>query len=99
MNYCYDCGCQGELVDVPACADFDCCYKQVCKGECTFKCSKCEKKIQSSEGQQVVSGNDKVIIHCNECLDTKNYIYRTSVYGIPVWYGISEEEHFKRYCY
>jgi hypothetical protein len=99
MDNCQDCGARGvEVERVEACADFDCCYKKVCKGGCDFTCRKCEKKLMSCEGKQCINLdlNEDIIIHCKDCLESEQD-YRKSPYGIPLWYGISLEEYERRY--
>lgn len=82
-GHCDDCNHYGPLIKSEACADWDCCYKMICREGCVHYCH--------NGHQNHVYGEDEITLPCQVCGDEFQIQSQ--------WYGISRAEHFRRYDY
>jgi hypothetical protein len=91
------------LKKVKSCADHNCCYKFVCidckKNRKSLKCFECKELYNTKnlfrKKYKDLRTNDDVL--CEKCYDMKNVSDKDEYKNLIEWYGISQEEHNRRY--
>lgn len=88
---CDDCGRMRQMSDLcleQACADWECCFKKVCKDECAYLCPHCQGTIIIDANDRSSTGEQEEY-NCDWCW--KDFIIHTK------WWGITVTEHERRY--
>jgi len=88
---CDDCGRIRKVSDLcqeQACADWDCCFKNVCKDQCAYLCPHCQGTIIIDAHDRSSTGDQEEYV-CNWCHE--EFIIHTK------WWGITVTEHERRY--
>jgi hypothetical protein len=95
LGYCWDCGKYGLVRKVDACVhdmNNECCVKFICDSYCCYICP-------NKHWNEVSSEVYDISCYCKAIIDMKPNNGDGSPFGGFSWWGISPDEHYRRYGY